>query len=489
MQRLCGCLVTILTLTSAAKADFVFYRLPGSRSGREITLQGSFTVNAGRTVTYRHPRFGTLYLALEDTRRVEVPSPNQVYDRQLAKAIRAKSAPDALKACIWGLQHGLLSDFHTGVDEVLKLDPNNATALKLKQLKKHIDKPLPSDKDKEQADFMKKLVKRPDMKVSTSKHYMLLHDTPDTPRNEHHRASRSAERLELLERVFESYLLLFYSKGIEMPLPEERLMVVLFNAHQDYLFYATELSPSLKSASGFYSPDTNVAFFFDHGTFETFAELQELSDRMKKDVERVKKNPKKFANAKDFVRTAGAIALLIEIEQENADITVVSHEATHQLAANTGLFPKGILVPKWVHEGLATYFEVPGDASWAGIGAVNQERLEFYRALEKDQEHSNVDFIVSDKIFTHAASHGSILHAYGQAWALTHYMIENHFDKLVAYYRRLGQLPPDIFFDSEVLNKLFDETFGDQKRSIDSQWRNYMRGLKTEIEKAQESLE
>lgn len=485
MPRL-WCLLTVLLLASAARADFVFYRLPGS--GRVITLQGSFTVNTGGTVTYRHPRYGTVHLGLEDTKRVTVPSPNQVFERQFKKAIGAKDAKAALNACIWGLQHGLLKQFHEGIDQVLLLDPNNPIARKVKSLKQQIDTPLPTTKDKEQGEFMKKLVKRPDMQVATSKHYMLLHDTPNKPRNEFHKLPRAAERLELLERVYESYMLLFYSKGIEMPLPEERLMVVLFNEHRDYLFFATELSPSLSSASGFYSPDTNVAFFFDHGTTETFADLQKLSEDLKDTAAFAKKNRRRVANVKELVRLAGAVTILIEIEQENADITVVSHEATHQLAGNTGLFPKGVLVPKWVHEGLATYFEVPGDASWAGIGAVNQERLDFYRVLESDAEHSNVDFIVSDKIFSHAAGHGSILHAYGQAWALTHYMIEHHFDKLLAYYRRLGQLPPDILFDATLLNKLFDETFGDQKRTIESQWRVYMKGLKTDLEKAQESI-
>ena len=40
----------------------------------------------------------------------------------------------------------------------------------------------------------------------------------------------------------------------------------------------------------------------------------------------------------------------------------VSHSATQQLAANTGLLPRRVEIPHWVHDGLATYFQ---DYDWA----------------------------------------------------------------------------------------------------------------------------
>ena len=132
----------------------------------------------------------------------------------------------------------------------------------------------------------------------------------------------------------------------------------------------------------------------------------------------------------------------------------------------------------------SAYFEAPNDATWAGLGAVNEQRLDWYRALAaNDREHSSLDFIVGDRIFSQSGGiHSNILHAYGQAWALTHFLVERHFDKLMQYYQRLGQLPPDTPIPSDVLNDLFEEVFGEDRDHLESEWRDYMRSLKTDLE-------
>jgi hypothetical protein len=170
------------------------------------------------------------------------------------------------------------------------------------------------------------------------------------------------------------------------------------------------------------------------------------------------------------------------MERENLDLRVVSHETTHQMAGNTGLLPRHVRIPSWVHEGLASYFETSEGANWGGIGAVNEERLDWYRALERDKEHSNIDFIVGDQIFDYAGSHASTVHAYGQAWALTHFLMERHFEEFIAFYRRLGEMPPEVVFSQEVLTNVFNEAIKKDRRTLDTEWRSYMRGLKTDLE-------
>jgi hypothetical protein len=280
--------------------------------------------------------------------------------------------------------------------------------------------------------------------------------------------------------VYESFLLTFYSHGVDLEIPKQRLQVVLFNNYADYKDFSTRLSSELVNASGFYLPVQNISFFFDHASSESFQELNKLAKALKGISQQAVKG--KARGAKDIVRLANTIDLLIEIKRESNDITVVSHEATHQMASNTGLFPHHVRVPSWVHEGLAAYFESPNDGAWSGIGAVNKERIMYYRALEPDRVHSSLDFIVGDQIFDYARSLGATLHGYGQAWALTHFLIEKHFDELMRFYKALGELPPDINFTPEVLNALFDRTFGSDRASLEQEWRSYMRTLKTDIE-------
>ena len=73
-------------------------------------------------------------------------------------------------------------------------------------------------------------------------------------------------------------------------------------------------------------------------------------------------------NAKDTARMANTLRVLTLVARENADIEVVSHEATHHMAAVTGLFPNKAPVTTWAHEGPATYFESPRKLPGAGSG-------------------------------------------------------------------------------------------------------------------------
>jgi hypothetical protein len=465
-------LLLVPATASTARADLLVYRLPGT-VGAEIVLQGRVTANPGGTVSFLHPKFGTLYFGLKDVVIHKVPTTREQFDRMLG---RAKDAQASFEAAVWALKHGLLREHEEGVKRTLEQDRNHREAAAVMKLKKQIDQPLGDSSQQERE--LRALVTKPGMKVAKSDHFILLHDTSDKPAPEH-KLARAQERLELLEEVYESFLLLFYAKGVELEIPSERMKVVLFNDFKDYTSFSTGLDSSLASAAGFWDPQRNVSVFYDHGTDDMFQALQRLSSEMQsiaKEAIRLK-----GPATKDIVRFANTLELLVQVAQENEDIKVVSHEATHQMAGNTGLFPRQVRVPAWVHEGLATYFEAPDDATWSGIGAVNARRLEWYRGLERDRQHSNIDFIVGDQIFDYAASHGAKLHGYGQAWALTHFLVERHFDKLLEYYRLLGELPRDVQFNSEVLSRVFTHVFGDNRQGLDQEWRAYMNGLQTDV--------
>ena len=415
---------------------------------------------------------------------IEVPTNAELYRKKMAAA--KTDAAAAYDAAVWALKRGLLADFHRGVDRTLELDPKHPAALSVKKLKAEIEKPL-AESTREEAE-LRALVKKEGMKIATSKHFILLHDTPDKlptvkgNAQPGRRVKRSTLRLELLEQVYESFLMLFYAQDVTLDIPRERLKVVLFNDFSDFDTFSQQLSPELTSVAGYWDPVRNVSVFYDHGTDENFKVLKELSDNLQKQAELARRNPS--PEGKNLLRFSNTLQLLVQIAQENADIEVVSHEATHQLAGNTGLFPRHVRIPSWAHEGLATYFESPGESGWSGIGAVNEQRLEWYQGLEPDRVHSNIDFIVGDQIFTFARTHGSKLHGYGQAWALTHFLLEKHLPKAVEFYRRLGELPPDVVLDPELLTTLFDQVFATDHEALDREWRLHMKGLMPDFERA-----
>ncbi|MGI8982202.1 MAG: DUF1570 domain-containing protein [Pirellulaceae bacterium] len=472
-----GMLFTAAALVALAehsvRGDIVKYRLP--RSGRELILQGSVQTNPGGTRTFTHPKLGTLHFNLDDSTIIKVPTLQDQFSRQLGKG--GSDANKRFEAAQWALRHGLLSSFYQAVEKTLEADPNHARANMVKKLKARMDEPL-GDSSKQEKEI-KDLVGRPDMKIKMSKHFLLMHDTSDKP-FVNRKIPRADERLLLLEQVYESFLLRFFASGVELEIPKERLKVLLFSEHQDYLFFATKLDPSLSSAAGFWSPTTNTSVFYDNGTTEDFKQMIEMSTELQEvKVEAVKK---RASNAAEIKHLADAFQFIVGMERENLDVKVVSHETTHQMAGNTGLLPRDVRVPAWVHEGLATYFETSEGANWGGIGAVNEDRLNWYRALEPDKEHSNIDFIVGDQIFDYAGSHASTVHGYGQAWALTHFLMERHFEEFIAFYRRLGELPPEVQFSQATLTTVFKECIKKDRRALDIEWRSYMRGLKTDLD-------
>jgi hypothetical protein len=90
---------------------------------------------------------------------------------------------------------------------------------------------------------------------------------------------------------------------------------------------------------------------------------------------------------------------------------------------------------------------------------------------------------VSDKIYTRAASHGTVLHAYGQAWALTHFLMDKHFDELQQFWRNLARLPADMVISELDLVRCFDDAFGKERNKLDMEWRRHMDSLKTDFDK------
>ena len=466
----------LMLAASAASADILVYPLPGSEMA--FVLQGEVTPHPGRTVTFRHPRFGSLYFRLDDVTYYKVPSTRAIANRKLQDAIRGNDVRTCLQAGSWALHHGLLPQFYEAASASWKLDRDNAEVQRLAALKQKLDAPLPASAAQEE-EIRKFVPVGGKMRFARSKHFLLMHDTLPT-KDPKSKKTRAEERLELLEMVYESFLLKFYLEGYEIPLPQEPLKVVLFAHKQDFLTFCSSIHAELTKSAGFYSRDVNIAVFFDQGTNEIYQLLDGLNTQLQAVKQRAVKV--RTAGSADLVRFADTIQLLTAVARENADIEVVSHEATHQLAANTGLMPNDAPVPLWAAEGLATYFEAPKEAAWSGIGAVNKERLEWYRALADDTRHCSIDFVASDRIFTHAGSDASVVAAYGQAWALTHFLMDRHFDKLVQYYQVIAKKPSKEPLSPEEHLKVFEQVFGEKER-LNTEWRVYMRSLKTDVDR------
>ena len=484
IRRLALCMVAGLVLLSeSGRADLVLYTVPGT----ELTfkLMGKVTVNPGGTISFRHQR-GTLHFSATDCQIVRTKTTQQLYGGQRSKAKRAGTAQGYLDLALWCVEKGMLKEADLALADAWKLDKNDSRVKLMVQLVRYRRYMLPGSPSIEQE--MREFVKNDRMKVARSRHYILLHDTSDQ-KDPKYGTTIAQHRLDLLEKVYDSFYMKYALEGYPLRVPREPMRVVLFDDHADYLNFVRILSPALKMASGFYAPEENIAIFYRQKTDEAHEGANELLKVLDKLKEEVRRN--RVAGGGEVIRMAKTMQLLVDIDGENQEIEVVTHEATHQLAANSGLMDREAFHVRWAHEGLASYFESPKEATWAGIGAVNEQRLGYYRILSLDPEHSSLEFVVTDRVFDYAGSHFSVLAAYGQAWALTHFLMDQHLAELIDFYKKMAVDTFDSERDDAWRSRTlatFKECFGDIE-TLELEWRRYMRSLKTSDELLAEKLE
>ena len=469
----------VFALTSLVQADYAIYTIPGTEI--QIPIAGETHYNSGGTVTHRHPR-GTLFFSARDIRVIKVPTPEMIYARKFRKVVDSDDVDGMIELAAWTVRNGMLTRCKSLLSAAWKINPEHPRLKKLAAMVQYINRPVAKSASTES--HLTDYVKGKDMMISSSKHFILLHNR-DIAKDPVTKKSRADMRLELLEQVYETFFLTFAFNGVYLRPPVEPMEVVLFTQHADFLSFASHAtgSRSVAQMAGFYMPENNVAIFYDNATDKRREGLIELVNAMRKTKEEVKRT--RVAGAGEVIRLMNALELLIDIEREAADVATVSHECVHQLAANTGMFPRDGYFIRWVHEGLASYFESSTNGLWRGAGVVDHDRIDYYRILEGDPVRGSLEFIVSDLGFLVEASLGDQLPAYGQAWALTHFLINQHFDELVKFYKATHDLEESeeetVKERSEKLLAKFKEVFPDLP-SLELEWRRYMRGLKTDME-------
>jgi hypothetical protein len=240
----------------------------------------------------------------------------------------------------------------------------------------------------------------------------------------------------LFERLRTSFL--EYWKKAKLPLtpPDRPLPVIILSTQKQFAeFAAKDGAPVSDEMCGYYSAKTNRIVLFDltsklpGQSLSEAATREEISDRL------------------------GA---------SRASIATIVHEATHQLAFNSGLQSRYSDNPMWVSEGLAMYFESPDLKSangWRGVGKVNTWRLAAYRqAVNQNSGPSLESVIASEDLFRDPEKATA---AYAEGWALFHYLATRQRPQLVGYLKELGAKPKLKFETPETRLQEFEAAFGD----------------------------
>ncbi|MBS0205493.1 MAG: DUF1570 domain-containing protein [Planctomycetes bacterium] len=221
----------------------------------------------------------------------------------------------------------------------------------------------------------------------------------------------------LFEQIYRQFHTYFTVRGFRIAEPEFPMVAVVLPDQQSFVDYCIgEGAKPQPNLVGFYLPSSNRVALYDR-------------------------------------------AAVGQSRASDVDDTVI-HEATHQVAFNTGVHSRIGQSPLWLVEGLATLFEAEGirhRATVAAIGdRINPERLDGFADYRKRRPANSLEaFVRDDTLFKK-----SPLDAYGQAWALTFYLAETRSVEFAKYLKTVAGRNPLEKYEPDARVKDFCDTFG-----------------------------
>jgi hypothetical protein len=441
-------------------------------------------------------KYGTTYVAnspIISLVPMPVPSVKARFEAKSRDIRKNKpTSSDFLELAEWALSHGLVKEFTTVMEDLAKADANHPAVVAFAKVKAALEK-TPGDDTAEV--WQQKLLR--DYKIVRKGHYALLHNYATNDAPEVH------SRLHRLEDNFQTFFYWFALKarpGITLPeVPANRLVSVLVAQEEQFERQHQIFDSTPMVADGFLARRDNLPVFsatrLDPGysavarTFQSAWLLWDRETILTTPANKLK--PPGKVKAEEFVQMLPHIqtmALLQKALEEDSELASVSHEASRQLIAASGLLPPSVVAPEWLEFGMGAFFETPKGSPWVCVGAPSPTFMEDYNYLLqykkartgkytwKLEKQPLVDLkaVITDQYFQEARDIQNSKEpddtrqpkertarnkARSLAWTLTYFLAHKELDGLMRYYKELAKLPRDLEFDDEVLLGCFARAF------------------------------
>lgn len=299
-----------------------------------------------------------------------------------------------------------------------------------------------------------------DFEVKSTGHYLVVAASGN--------ADRYAELFEDLYRSFHTY---FSTRGFKVKKPEFPMVAIVFPDRASFYAYCRKDGfTASKTLMGYYQPNSNrVALFDQAGSVPAKRSNGSGSRNYRLETSTVKTETDLQTRLRNFDR--GAI---------DADLEgTIIHEATHQVAFNTGLHARIGENPRWVVEGLAMAFESPGNRSNSSRGSAmsraNKERFVWFQNyLQKRRKSGYLKlFVSSDDVFGK-----NTLDAYSEAWALTFFLLETRSSQYAKYLKKISERPAMKPYLPEQRADDFIEAFSSDWKMLEADYLRFITRLK-----------
>lgn len=280
-------------------------------------------------------------------------------------------------------------------------------------------------------------------KAHHTQHYLIYYNTSPAY------ARWVGSLFEGLHKAFYNY---WTRRGATLHEPEFPLIALVFDGQASFAQYARpEVGDGADSIIGYYNLKTNRMTMYDLTGVETAGITNERN-------------------------AAARINQILSQPGAERTVATIVHEATHQLAFNSGLEVRFADVPFWVSEGIAIYFETPNLEStkgWRNIGGINRVNLVNFRKYLPRRPAGSLELLLTeDKRFRDPATSAD---AYAEGWAITYYFLQTKSEAYLKYLAALAELKPLIELDPAERLKQFKEFFGPDLNAVENDFLRYMR--------------
>ena len=264
-----------------------------------------------------------------------------------------------------------------------------------------------------------------EFEVTGSSHYMIAHRKGER--------DKWADRFEGLYRSFVRY---FSVRGFKLKKPPFPLIGIVCRNQEEFVRLTAQRGMSMgRGTLGCYSMKSNRITLFDWGDNGSTSRNWQTTD------------------------------------------STVIHEATHQVAFNTGINNRYCPPPLWLAEGLATLFEAPGlydsDNYRTREDRINRVRFRDFKKIPRmKQGELPAALVASDSLFRAQPDA-----AYAEAWAMTFYLIETRSNKFAEYIKKTVNHRPFKKYTKKQRVDDFTSVFGKDWRMFDAHFMRYMSRL------------
>lgn len=286
----------------------------------------------------------------------------------------------------------------------------------------------------------------PGFSVLHTQHYLIVYNTSQAY------AQWCGSLFERLHRGFFNY---WKTRGWELVPPEFPLVAVVFDSRERFVQYGRpELGDAVQGVIGYYNMRSNRVAMYDLTGADEWKRIRPQ------------------------IRNSTHINQILAQPEAERTVATIVHEATHQLAYNSGLQVRFAGNPMWISEGLATFFETPdlrNDRGWRTVGSVNRLHLTRFRERWPVREPDALLRLLTDDSRFHNTA--TAAEAYSEAWALNYFLLNRYPQQYVTYLKKLAQLKPLEEWSATERMKAFTEIFGDLKK-LEEEFTRYMARVK-----------